>query len=148
LTNATAILVIVGAVLMLVAMARANNFAERTVTTMTEAVFSKIDLPSKDVLANLRNLTEEVRTLGDILREVKIGENTTSSRVERLTVELSTLNVSVSRLANVRTILTDEAIGKLGQAVTNTLTTMRPCATNGDQIQSNLRDNATPNYRH
>ena len=60
LINATAILVIVAAIVALVAIARINHFAENIVATMTEAVLAKVDLPSKDVLANLRNLTTEV----------------------------------------------------------------------------------------
>ena len=75
LINATAILVIVAAILALIVMVRNDKFAGSVVTTMTEAVLSKIDLPSKSVLANLRNLTEEVRTLGNTLREIKVGEN-------------------------------------------------------------------------
>ena len=71
LINATAILVMVAAVLALIATARINTFAENIVATMTEAVLSKIDLPSREVLANLRNLTEEVRTLGNTLKECK-----------------------------------------------------------------------------
>jgi hypothetical protein len=43
--------------LVLVAMARIHQFAENAATTMTEAVLSKIDLPPKEVLANLQNLT-------------------------------------------------------------------------------------------
>ena len=72
LINATAILAIVAAILALIAMVRIDNFAGNIVTTMTEAVLSKIDLPSKGVLVNLRNLTEEVRTLGNTLREIKV----------------------------------------------------------------------------
>ena len=72
LINATSILVIVAAILALVAMVRVDNFAGRVVTTMTEAVLSKLDLPPKDVLTNLRNLTEEARTLGSTLREIKV----------------------------------------------------------------------------
>ena len=143
LINATAILVIVAVILALVAMVRIDNFVESAVTTMTEAVMSKIDLPSRDVLANLRNLTEEVRTLGNTLREIKVGENPVAqSRIERLKEALTTLNVSVDRLANTRTILTDEAIGQLGRAVTDTLTKMRGCTSNVGQMQPNLRDNA------
>ncbi len=59
LINATAILVIAAAILALVAIVRVDNFAGNVVATMTEAALSKIDLPSKEVLANLRNLTEE-----------------------------------------------------------------------------------------
>lgn len=143
LINATAILVIVAAILAFVAMMRINDFAGSVVTTMTEAVLSKIDLPSKNVLANLRNLTEEVRTLGDTLREIKVGENPgVQFEIARLKEALTALNVSVDRLANTRTILTDEAIGQLGRAVTDTLTKMRGCASNVGQMQTYLSDNA------
>jgi len=75
LVNATSILVIAAAILVLVAIVRIDNFAGRVVTTMTEAVLSKVDLPSKDVLANLRGLREEIRTLGTTLKEINLGEN-------------------------------------------------------------------------
>ena len=143
LINATAILVIVAAILALVAMARIDNFAGNVVATMTEAALSKIDLPSRDVLANLRNLTEEVRTLGNTLRETRVGENPAAqSRIERLREALTALNVSLDRLANARTILTDEAIGQLGRAVTDTLTKMRRCTSDVGQMQRSLSDNA------
>ena len=139
LINATAILVIVAAILALVVMVRIDNLAGRVVTTMTEAVLSKIDLPSKNVLANLRNLTEEVRTLGNTLREIKVGENPVIQiEITRLKEALTTLNASVDRLANARTILTDEAIGQLGHAVTDTLTQMRGCASKVGQMQPSL----------
>ena len=137
LINATAILVIVAAILALIVMARIDNLAGRVVTKMTEAVLSKIDLPSKDVLANLRNLTEEVRTLGNTLRDIKVGDNpVVQIEIARLKEALTALNASVDRLTNTRTILTDEAIGQLGRAVTDTLTQMRGCASKVDQIPS------------
>jgi hypothetical protein len=51
--HATAILVIAAAALALVAIAGIDHLAENVVATMTEAVLSKVDLPSKSVLANL-----------------------------------------------------------------------------------------------
>ena len=115
LINATAILVIVAAILALVAIARIDHFAENVVATMTEAVLSKVDLPSKDVLANLRNLTEEVRTLGNSLREIKAGENASLQfEIAQLKEALTVLNVSVDRLGSARSIAhrrSDWAIG-------------------------------------
>ena len=143
LINATAILVIVAAILALVAMVRVDHFAGNVVTTMTEAVLSKIDLPSKDVLVNLRDLTKEVRTLGDTLREIKVGEKpVVQFEIARLKEALTALNVSVDRLASARTILTDEAIGRLGRAVTDTLTKMSGCASDVGHMQLHLGDNA------
>ena len=139
LINATMLLVIVAAILALVVMVRIDNLAGRVVTTMTEAVLSKIDLPSKNVLANLRNLTEEVRTLGNTLRDNKVGENPVIQiEIARLKEALTALNASVDRLTNTRTILTDEAIGQLGRAVTDTLTQMRGCTSKVGQMQPSL----------
>lgn len=144
LVNATAILVIIATIFTLVAMVRIDNFGGRVVTTMTEAVLSKIDLPSRDVLANLRNLTEEVRTLGNTLREIKVGENPTiQSELARLREVLTALNVSVDRLTDTRTMVTDQAIGDLSRAVTETLTKMRGCTSNVGQMPPNLSDSAT-----
>ena len=75
LINATAILVIVAAIVALVAIARINQFAENIAATMTEAVLAKVNLPQRDVLANIRNLAAEVRTLGSTLREIKTGDH-------------------------------------------------------------------------
>ena len=143
LINATAILVIVAAILALVAMVRIDNFAGRVVTTMTEAALSKIDLPSKDVLTNLRNLTEEVHTLGNTLREIKVGENpVVQFEITRLREALIAVSLSVDRLTSTRTVFTDEAIGQLGRAVTDTLTKMRGCASKVGQMQPYFSDHA------
>src|SRR2546421_13099536 len=75
LINATAILVIVAATLALVALARIEHFAGNTIAAMTDAILAKVDLPSKDVLANIQELTGQVRALGKALQEIKTGEN-------------------------------------------------------------------------
>ena len=135
LINATAILVIVAAILALVAIARINSFAENVVTTMTEAVLSKVDLPQKNVLANLQNLTAEVRALGNTLREIKAGEHPVlQPELAQLKEALTVLNVSVDRLRSARSILTDEAIGQLGRTVTDALTKLRDCSSGARQM--------------
>jgi hypothetical protein len=135
LINATAILVIVAAIVALVAVARINHFAENIVATMTEAVLSKIDLPQKDTLANIRNLTAEVRTLGNTLREIKTGEHPAlQPELAQLKQALTVLNVSVDRLGSARSILTDEAIGQLGRTVTDALTKLRDCSSSARQM--------------
>jgi hypothetical protein len=134
LVNATAILVIVAAIVALVAIARINHFAENIVATMTEAVLAKVDLPSKDILANLRNLTTEVRTVGNTLREIKTGEHPAlQTEMVQLREALTVLNVSINRFGSARSILTDEAIGQLGRTVSDALTKLRDCS-NARQI--------------
>lgn len=135
LINATAILVIVAAILALVAIARIDHFAENVVATMTEAVLSKVDLPPKATLANLRNLTAEVRTLGNALREIKAGEHPAlQSEIAQLKEALTVLNASVDRLGSARSILTDEAIEQLGRTVTNALMKLRGCSSSTRQV--------------
>ena len=125
LVNATAILVIVAAVVALVAIARIENMA----ATMTGAILSKVDLPSKDVLANLRNLTAEVRTLRNAVGEFKAGENPAlQTEIAQLKEKLTVLNVSVERLRGARSILTDEAIGQMGRTASDTLIKLRDCS--------------------
>jgi hypothetical protein len=135
LINATAILVIVATILALVVIARIDHFAENIVSTMTEAVLSKVDLPPRDVLANLRNLTAEVRTLGNAVREIKAGENPALQfEIAQLKEALTVLNISINRLGNSRSILTDEAIRQLGRTVTDALMKLRDCSSRVGQV--------------
>jgi hypothetical protein len=136
LINATAILVIVAAIVVLVAIARINHFAENVAATMTEAVLSKVGLPERDVLANIRNLTAEVRTLGNTLREIKDGERPTlQPELARLKEALTLLNVSIDRIGNARSLVTDEAIGQLGRTVTDVLMKLRDCSPSTRQVE-------------
>jgi hypothetical protein len=135
LIHATAILVIVAAIVALVAIAHINHFAENVVATMTEAVLSKVDLPERDVLANIRNLTAEVRTLGNTLREIKDGERPAlQPELAKLKEALTVLNVSLDRVGNARSLLTDEAIGQLGRTVTDGLMKLRDCSSSARQV--------------
>jgi len=133
--NATAILVIVAATLALLATARIHHFTENAVTTITEAVLSRVDLPPKDVLANLQNLTAEVRTVGNSLREIKAGENPAlQSEIAQLKESLTTLKVSLDRLGSARSaIFSDETIGQLGRTVTDALIRLRDCTSGSRQ---------------
>jgi hypothetical protein len=140
LINATAILVIIAAILALITITRVNNFAGNVAATMTEAALSKIDLPSRDVLANLHNLTDDVRALGGALRAIREAEHPVlRSEIARLREALSTLSASVDRLTKTRTILIDEAIGQLGRSVGNTLMKMRSCDSNVGQMPPGSR---------
>lgn len=135
LINATAILVIVAAIVALVAIARINQFGENIAATMTEAVLATVDLPQKDVLANIRNLAAEVRTLGSTLREIKTGDHPAlQPELAQLKEALTVLNVSVDRLGSARSVLTDEAIGQFGRSVTDALTKLRDCSSSARQL--------------
>jgi regulator of replication initiation timing len=136
LTNATSILVIVAAILALVAIARIDHFAENVVATMTEAVLSKVGLPSKDVLTNLQNLTAEVRALRNAVVEFRTGENPALQvEIAQLKEKLTALNTNVERLRSARSFLTDEAIGQLGRTATDALMKLRDCSSSVGQVE-------------
>ena len=142
LINATAVLVIVAAILAIVALARIEHFAGNIVATMSDAVLSKVDLPSKDVLANIRELTGEVRALRNTLREIKAAE-TSVPEIARLNEKLIALNVGVDRLRSSRSILTDEVAARLGDTITQTLMKLRDCSSkvgpNNTSLPSKLK---------
>ena len=134
LVNATAILVIIAAILALVAMTRINNFAGTLAATMTESALSKIDLPSRDVLKNLNDLTAELRSVRSSFREARKGADPIlESKIARLEQAAGTLSANIERLTKARTILTDEAIGQLGRSVSDTLTKLRGCPSTAGQ---------------
>ena len=149
LINATAILVIVAAILALVAIARINNFAGNVAAVATQAALSKIDLPSRAVLANLGNLTKEVRALADNLREMNVRENPVlQSEIGKLREALTALRVNVDRLENARTTLIDEGIGQLARAVADRLAKRRDCVSNAGQVQLHGRLATTRSGHH
>ena len=134
LLNVTAILVIVAALVVLVTIARIDHFAENVVATMTEAVLSKVDLPSKEVLADLRNLRTDIRTLGNALPDLRAGEHPIlQSEIAQLQQKLTVLNSSVDRLGSARSILTDEAIGEFGQRLTDGMIRLAHCTSSARQ---------------
>ena len=136
LINATAILVIVASIFLLVAVASINHFAENIVATMTGAVLSKVDLPSKDVLANLRNLTAEVRMLRDTVGQLKTVENPALQfEIVQLKDKLTVLNTSIERIRGARSMLTDEAIGQFGRTTIDALMRLRDCSSSIGQAE-------------
>ena len=138
LINATAILVIVAAIATLLAIARINHFTEN-ITAKDDGGRAVESRPARrEVLANIRNLTAEVRTLGNTLREIKAGDRPAlQPELAKLKEALTVLNVSIDRIGNARSILTDDAIGQLGRTITDGLTKLRDCSSSARQVRRN-----------
>jgi hypothetical protein len=141
LVNATAILAIIAAILVLVAIGRINHFAGNLAATTTEAVLSKVNLPPREALANLRNLTEEIRALREALAEIRATETPRiQAEVTRLREAVATLNTSVDRLRDAGSALTAEAIGQLARAVGDALVKWRSCPIDEERKRSRGAD--------
>ena len=131
LVNATAMLVIVAAILTLVAIARINRFTETVVATMTEAVLSKVDLPQKNVLADLQNLTVEARAWHYPSGDQDRRTPSPSTRIGTTQGGADPSECQRGPTRSARSILTDEAIGQLGLAVADAL---RDCSSSARQV--------------
>jgi|SRR5437588_196165 len=124
LLNATAIFLIAAAILTPLALHRVDRFAENITATMTGAALSKIDLPSKDVLANIRDLTAELRGLRTTLRDARAADR---PELDRLNERLVRLNAGVDRLTSARSVLADEAIRQFGVSAADAVTRLKDC---------------------
>jgi uncharacterized protein YoxC len=144
LINATVVLAIVAAILVILALVRIEHFAANVAATMTSAVLTKVDLPSKEVLLNIRELNGEIRALGNTLREIKTGENPALQEdIARLRERLATLRTSIDGLSSARAMLTDEAAARFGERITQELMKLRDCSSsvraNGPSSSSELQ---------
>ena len=67
--------------------------------------------------------------LANTLREIKAGEHPAlQSELAQLKDALTALQGSVDRLGSARSILTDKAIGEMGQTFAGALTKLRDCS--------------------
>jgi hypothetical protein len=118
LINATAILVIVAAILALVAFSKVTHLANDVAATMTDAVLSRIDVKPQQVLANLQGVAADVRALSASLKEARVqGPARFDPEVAKLSDRLGALQASIQKLGEARSSLIDEAITRMGSAL-------------------------------
>ena len=110
LINGTAILVIAAAILALVATWKVTHLAENVSATMTDAVLSRIDVEPQQLLAGIRSVGGDVRSLAKTLKEARAEEAFRQDpEIERLSERLGTLQASIERLGDARSQLVEEA---------------------------------------
>ena len=128
LINATAILVIVAAILSLFAFSKVTHLANDVASTMTDAVLSRIDVKPQQVLTNLQNVAADVRALAASLKQARAeGSARLDPEVAKLSERLSTLQASVQQLGEARSSLIDEAITRKGSALAQSLQNFKEC---------------------
>lgn len=128
LINGTAILVIVAAVLALVATSKVTHLAENVSATMTDAVLSRIDVEPQQLLAGIRSVGGDVRSLAKTLKEARAEEAFRQDpKIERLSERLGTLQASIERLGDARAQLVEEASARVARAVAEGIENFRAC---------------------
>jgi uncharacterized small protein (DUF1192 family) len=128
LVNATAILVIVAAVLAMVAFSRVENLSETVAATATDAVLSRVDVDPQKALADLQDLRTDIRGLTAALEGADPGNLALSdAQVERLNARLGALQDNIQRLYDGRKLLVDEALARIGRSLAQGLEQFGNC---------------------
>lgn len=129
LVNATALLVIVACVLVIVVLNRIDQAGERIAGTVTEAALSKLDMTPAALKERLQSVDGSVAALVEQLQ-------TAGARDDRaLTVQVSELNRTLKDLTAVAEKLgsagpdiTEAAFRQAGDSLTQTLLSVRGCS--------------------
>jgi DNA anti-recombination protein RmuC len=128
LINATAILVIVAAILALVAFSKVTHLANDVASTMTDAVLSRVDVKPQQVLTNLQSVAADVRTLAASLKQARAeGPARLDPEVAKLGERLNALQASIQQLGEARSSLIDEAITRMGSTLAQSLQNFKEC---------------------
>jgi hypothetical protein len=110
LLNATAILVIVAAVLAMIAVARVEQVADNIATAVSDAVFSQVDVDPRQTIVDVRELSAEVRALGAELAEARTGGTSAEGAIDNLTVRLHNLQLSLDALLAFRADVAEDVL--------------------------------------
>ncbi len=126
--NGIAVLVIVAAILALVTLLKLTHIANDVTSTMTDGVLSRIDVKPQQVRANLQGVTADVHELLKTLKQARVeAPDQINPEVAKLNYRLSALQVSIVQLREARSSLVDEAISRIGRALSESLENFREC---------------------
>jgi hypothetical protein len=128
LVNGTAILVIVAAILAIIASSKVTHLAQNVASTMTDAVLSRVDASPRQVVQNIRRVSNDVHTLTVALSRTKTdGISGLGPEVARLNERLASLKANLDELQGARSNLIDELIVKVGKEIGNALQNFTAC---------------------
>jgi chromosome segregation ATPase len=128
LLNGTAILVIAAALLALAATAKVTHLAENVAATMTDAVLSRVDVKPGRVIAKIDNLTTEIRSLRDALKQEKVERRADlDPAVRQLKEKLARLEKAIENLSDARSRLVNEAAAQLSLSLGEVLQDFGSC---------------------
>jgi hypothetical protein len=128
LVNGTAILVIVAAILAMIASSKITHLAQNVASTMTDAVLSRVDASPRQVVQNIRRVSNDVHTLTVALSRTKTdGISGLGPEVARLNERLASLKANLDELQGARSNLIDELIVKVGKEIGNALQNFTAC---------------------
>ena len=128
LVNATAVLVILAAVLVLIAYARIDAITGHLAATVTDSVMTQAGVDPRAAMADLAGLRADVRALTDALETTKAGgEALLAAQTDRLEARLGTLEAGLAAIRQSRTALLNEALSEVSRSFADALARFEGC---------------------
>ena len=128
LVNATAILAIVAAVLVIVAIGKVQRVAANVSATLTDAVLSRVDIDPAQFLSRLEGIEAEIGALTAALEELEAKDNSIiDPKIADLKAKLGDVEAGIDRLVDGRAALVDQAMSELGTAIGDAVRSLRHC---------------------
>ena len=128
LVNATALLVIVACVLVIVVLNRVDQASERIAGTVTEAALAKLEMTPATLKERLLSVDGRVAALVTRLETAGARDDRALTlQVAELHRNLNELKVAAERLGSAAPDITEAAFRQAGETLTETLLSVRGC---------------------
>lgn len=141
LVNATAILVIVAAVLAILAINRFETAGANLAADLTVKAVSQLGVTPEALKTKLASLEEKMETLKDGLAQAKQNDDAPlRTQIAELDDTLSELKAAVVKLGDAQPAVADAAIKQIGATVTDMLLQLRNCRSSEAEMSGRLMD--------
>ncbi|WP_306141120.1 hypothetical protein [Roseibium sp. MMSF_3412] len=128
LINATALLVIVACVLVIVVLNRVDQASERISATVTEAALSKLEMTPAALKERLQSVDGKVAALVDQLETAgSRDDRALTLQVAELNRTLNDLKAAAQNLGSAGPDITEAAFRQAGETLTETILSVRGC---------------------
>ncbi|WP_434053410.1 MAG: hypothetical protein RDA78_00435 [Roseibium sp.] len=128
--NATALLVIVACVLVIVVLNRVDQASERIAGTVTEAALAKLEMTPAALKEQLQSVDGRVAALVDQLETAGARDDRALTlQVAELNRTLRDLKAAAANLGSAGPDITEAAFRQAGETLTEALLSVRGCAT-------------------
>lgn len=128
LVNATAILVILAAVLALVAVGRLEGAAHQVSTIVGARLSPHLTVDGSVLAQEVRGLRDDLASYRTALGEQKAeAEARIAERLDRLELRLVALESGIEELTSVKAQITDETVRQAGAALTDSMLALLHC---------------------
>ncbi|MBD1548749.1 hypothetical protein [Roseibium aggregatum] len=141
LINATAILVIVAAVLAILAIDRFETAGADLAADLTVKAVSQLGMTPEALKTKLASLEEKMETIRTDLAEAKQNDDgPLRTQIAELNDTLTNLKAAVVKIGDARPAVAEAAIKQIGATLTDMLLQLRNCGASGTEMSGSSAD--------